>query len=679
MQTLQKIPLIQPRAAISQANKPEESWYAIRAAARGVAEIMLYDDIGAWGISARQFARDLAALGDVSQINLRIHSAGGDVMDGIAMYNILRGHSARVEVYIDGMAASMASVVAMAGDVVYMPENSSMMVHKPWGGQVGDADDMREYADLLDKFEGTLIRAYALKTGKSEEEIAALLKKTTWMDGNEAVAAGFADQVLEPLKAAAQLSSKRLEEYTSMPNAMRTLMNPRASIPSPTPTPTPTPVAPVITDEMRAQVLAADTARRTAIAAAFGGFAAGHAELLRTCQDDPQCTEAVAREKLLAALGDGSAPVSVPTARHPGHVTNGNIVGDSVRASISARVGQSDMEAGNPYNYMRLHELARASLEGRGISCSDSNPMVMVGMAFTHTSSDFGNILLDIANKSVLKGWEDAPETFELWTKKGQLSDFKPSTRVGLGSFSSLREVRPGAEYQYVSVGDRGEQIVLGTYGEIFTITRQAIINDDLSLLTDIPRLMGRAAKGTIGDLVYAVLTGNPQLRDGKTLFHADRNNLLKGAASALSVASLSAAKTAMRTQKGQVENGKPRTLNIRPEFVLVPVALEDAARQIIASESVQGANINAGIKNPIKDFAQVIGEPRLDDVSAIEWYMAAGQGNDTVEVAYLNGVDVPYIEQQGGFTIDGVATKVRIDAGVSPLDSRGLGKSLGK
>ena len=681
MQTLRKIPLIQPRAAISQANKPEDSWYTIRAAARGVAEIMLYDDIGAWGISARQFARDLAALGDVSQINLRIHSGGGDVMDGTAMYNILRGHSARVEVYIDGMAASMASVVAMAGDVIYMPANATMMVHKPWGGQVGDADDMREYADLLDKVEGTLIQAYARKTGKSAEEIAAMLKKTTWMDGNEAVAAGFADQVLEPLKAAAQLSSKRLEEYTSMPEAMRTLMSPRASTPNPTPTPKPTqdPVATVITDDMRAQVLAAETARRTAIATAFGGFAAGHAELLRTCQDDPQCTEASAREKLLAALGDGSAPVNVPTARHPGHVGNGNIVGDSVRASISARVGQSDMEAGNPYNYMRLHELARASLEGRGISCSDSNPMVMVGLAFTHTSSDFGNILLDIANKSVLKGWEDAPETFEQWTKKGQLSDFKPSTRVGLGSFSSLREVRPGAEYQYVSVGDRGEQIVLGTYGELFTITRQAIINDDLSMLTDIPRLMGRAAKGTIGDLVYAVLTGNPQLRDGKTLFHADRNNLLKGAASALSVASLSAAKTAMRTQKGQVEGGKPRTLNIRPEYVLVPVALEDTARQIIASESVQGANNNSGIKNPIKDFAQVIGEPRLDDVSAIEWYMAAGQGNDTVEVAYLNGVDVPYIEQLGGFPIDGVATKVRIDAGVSPLDSRGLGKSLGK
>ncbi|MBH3326542.1 head maturation protease, ClpP-related, partial [Pseudomonas mosselii] len=237
MQTPRKTPLIQPRAAISQTNKPESSWYSIQAAARGEAEVMLYDDIGAWGISARQFARDLAALGDVSQINLRIHSGGGDVMDGTAMYNILRGHSARVVVYIDGMAASMASVVAMAGDVVYMPSNATMMVHKPWGGTVGDADDMRDYADLLDKLEGTLIQAYVRKTGKSAEEITAMLKKTTWMDGNEAVAAGFADQVLDPLQAAAQLSSKRLEEYTSMPPEMRALIQPRASTPPPPPHP----------------------------------------------------------------------------------------------------------------------------------------------------------------------------------------------------------------------------------------------------------------------------------------------------------------------------------------------------------------------------------------------------------------------------------------------------------
>jgi len=677
-----------PRAAISQENKPQESWYDIRAAARGTAEIMLYDDIGAWGISARQFARDLAALGDVSLINLRIHSGGGDVMEGTTMYNILRGHSARVEVYIDGMAASMASVVAMAGDKIYMPSNAVMMVHKPWGGQVGDADDMREYADLLDKFEGTLIQAYVRKTGKSAEEIAALLKQTTWMNGSEAVAAGFADQVLEPLKAAAQLNSKRLEDYTSMPDQFRSLINPRASVPNPNPAPSPAPApapspapsAPQITDDVRNQVLALDVERRTGIAAAFvGNLAVAHAELLRSCQDDVSCTPAVAGQRLLAALGGGTAPVNAPTTRHPGYTGNGNLVGDSVRASIYGRLGFQANEADNAYNYMTLRELARASLQDRGIGVATLRPQDMVALAFTHTSSDFGNILLDASHKSLLEGWENAEETYHLWTRTGRLSDFKVHNRVALGSFSALRQVQPGAEYKNITLLDSGETIRLASYGELFSIDRQAIINDDLDALSAIPRLMGMAARATIGDLVYATLTDNPKMKDNKPLFDASRKNLFTGANSALSIAAMSAAKSAMALQKSKVRDGeKARTLNIRPAFLLCPVALEDQANQLINSTSVPTAQVNAGVINPIKGFAKVISDPRLDDNSATTWYLAGRQGSDTVEVAYLDGIDTPYIEQQDGFTIDGITTKVRIDAGVSALDSRGLSRSVG-
>jgi ATP-dependent protease ClpP protease subunit len=679
MMTRNNGPLMRPRASISPTNKPEESWYSIRAASRGVAEVMLYDDIGAWGISARQFARDLAALGDVSQINLRIHSGGGDVMDGTAMYNILRGHSARVEVYIDGMAASMASVVAMAGDVIYMPANSMMMIHKPWGGQVGDADDMREYADLLDKVEGTLVQAYARKSGKSVDEIAALLKVTTWMDGNEAVAAGFADQVLEPIKAAAQLNSKRLEEYTSMPPHMKNLMNPRNSVPTPPLVPVVEPVAnaSLNTDQILAQGIAVEASRRNAISAAFASFA-GHETLRDTCLGDTACTVEVANAKLLAAIGEKTTPTA--SQRHPGHVSNGNIVGDGVRASLYGRLGMEENEADNAYNHMTLRELARASLSDRGIGVASLRPMDMVGLAFTHDSSDFGNILLDASHRSLLQGWEQAEETYQLWTKKGRLSDFKVANRVGLGSFATLREVRPGAEYKYITLGDSGETIRLATYGEIFSINRQAIINDDLDALSAIPRLMGEAARATIGDLVYDTLTNNGKMKDGKPLFDASRKNLFTGNASALSIEAMSTAKTAMALQKTKAakDGDKTRTLNIRPAFLLCPVALEDKANQLIRSASVPNAQVNAGVVNPMKDFAQVISDPRLDDASSSSWYLAGKQNSDTIEVAYLDGVDVPYIDQMEGFTSDGIATKVRIDAGVSALDSRGLNKSVG-
>ncbi|WP_181263259.1 ClpP-like prohead protease/major capsid protein fusion protein, partial [Pseudomonas aeruginosa] len=667
-------PLLAPQAmacALTNDTKPAESWYSIKALSRGVAEILLYDEIGAWGITAQQFARELKALGDLSLISLRVHSPGGDVFEGTAIYNLLKHHPARVEGYVDGLAASMATVVLMSCDVIHIPENAMMMVHRPWGIQGGEADDMRRYADLLEKIEGTMVAAYMAKTGKSEEDIKALLKAETWMDGREAVEAGFADQLTEPLAAAAQLTSKRMKEFAHMPEALKALMQPRASTPAaaaPTPSPAaptsqPAPAAP---DEaaVRAQINAAENTRREGIRAVFQPFAASHGEMLNEVLLDSSVTIEQAQAKLLASLASGATPSAGPSgsqgANSHVYAGNGNLVGDSVRASVMARAGLEEQQSDNRYNFMSLRELARASLVDRGIGVASYSPMQMVGLAFTHTTSDFGTILIDVANRSMLAGWDEAEETFQLWTKKGMLSDFKTVHRVGLGEFPSLRQVREGAEYKYVTVGSRSQPIALATYGEIFSITRQAIINDDMNLLTDIPRKMGMAAKATIGDLVYAILTSNPVLSDGKALFHADHKNLQTGASSALSIESLSKAKTQMATQKTEVEGGKPRTLNIRPAFVLTPVALEDKAKQIIRSASVPGAESNSGIENPIRNFAEVIGEPRLDDNSATAYYLAARQGSDTIEVAYLDGVDTPYLEQQEGFTVDGVASKVR-------------------
>jgi ATP-dependent Clp endopeptidase proteolytic subunit ClpP len=168
-------------------NRPKaqakNSWFRMQASSENEAEIYIYDEIGYWGVTAKQFVANLKALGDVTHINLHINSPGGDVFDGIAIFNALKFHGAAITVYIDGLAASMASVIAMVGNPVIMPENTMMMIHKPWGFAGGDADDMRDYADLLDKVESVLIPAYAQKTGKSTEEIAAMLEDETWMDG----------------------------------------------------------------------------------------------------------------------------------------------------------------------------------------------------------------------------------------------------------------------------------------------------------------------------------------------------------------------------------------------------------------------------------------------------------------------------------------------------------------
>ena len=664
------------------------SWFRMQAGHQSDADIYIYDEIGFWGVTAKQFISDLNALGDITHINLHINSPGGDVFEGIAIFNALKNHGASITVYVDGVAASMASVIAMAGDPIIMPENAFMMIHKPWGVSGGDANDMRDYADLLDKVEGVLLPAYAQKTGKTTDEIAAMLADETWMSGAECLAHGFADQVTPAVKAMACIQSKRTEEFKKMPESIRNMIIPprnsaqrepekqnTASLTQVQITEQVAPTAPTANapsaDEasIRAQVLAEQKERVSGINNLFAMFGGRYQTLQASCLSDPECSLELAREKLLNEMGKEFSPSNKNTPAHI-YAGNGNFVGDGIRQALMARAGFAEREQDNVYNGMTLREYARMSLTERGIGVSGYNPMQMVGMAFTHSTSDFGNILLDVANKAILQGWEEAPETYEQWTRKGQLSDFKIAHRVGMGGFSSLRQVREGAEYKYVTTGDKQATIALATYGELFSITRQAIINDDLNMLTDVPMKLGRAAKSTIADLVYAILTSNPKIStDNVNLFDkAKHANVLESAA--MDVASLDKARQLMRVQK----EGE-RHLNIRPAFVLVPTAIESVANQVIRSASVKGADINAGIINPVKDFATVIAEPRLDDNSQTTFYLAAAKGTDTIEVAYLNGVDTPYIDQMEGFSVDGVTTKVRIDAGVAPVDHRGLVK----
>ncbi|WP_442959863.1 ClpP-like prohead protease/major capsid protein fusion protein [Providencia sp. PROV196] len=657
---------------------PEKSWFQMKATSETSADIYIHDEIGMWGVSAKRFTEDLISLGNISHINLHIHSPGGEVFEGIAIYNQLKNHNATITVYIDGLAASMASVIAMVGDEVKMPKNAMMMIHKPWGVSWGDANDMRDYADLLDKVENVLIPAYMEKTGKTKEEIEAMLGEETWLTAEECVEHGFANTVIEPVKAMASLSSKRIEEFKSMPKSLQntlknSLANPRNTITSNAPAAEPAPQSqnPTNTQQpdtasIQAQARQAEQTRMNGIKDLFAMFGGKHDSIMVECLTDINCTVEQAKDKILDLVAKEATPTN--TSNYGAHIyaNNGNIVGDSVRASLMTRAGYDEIQADNPYNCMTLRELARMSLADRGVGVASYNPMQMIAMAFTHTTSDFGNILLDVANKSILQGWNEAEETFDLWTKKGQLSDFKTATRVGMGGFNSLRTVREGAEYKYVTTSDKKETIALATYGELFSISRQAIINDDMSMLTDIPMKLGSAAKATIGDLVYLILTKNEKMRsDNKPLFSADHGNTIKGG---MDVDTIGNGRTAMRKQK----EGE-RTLNIRPAFMLVPTALEIAAIQVVGSGSVKGADVNANIINPIRNIAEIITEPRLDINSDTTWYMTSAKGTDTIEVAYLNGVDTPYIDQQEGFTSDGVTTKVRIDAGVAPVDYRGL------
>jgi ATP-dependent Clp protease protease subunit len=192
--------------------------------ARGTTgEIWLYDQIGEslWGdgISAKQFQKELTAMGKVSTINLRINSPGGDVFDGLAIYNQLKSHPARVVVDVDGLAASIASVIAMAGDEIRMASNSMMMIHNPHGMAVGDAAEMSRVGALLGQVKGSLSSTYAARTGQKATQLDAWMDDETWMSAETAVQYGFADAITDPQSVSA--SFNLLNHYRNVPDTLR--------------------------------------------------------------------------------------------------------------------------------------------------------------------------------------------------------------------------------------------------------------------------------------------------------------------------------------------------------------------------------------------------------------------------------------------------------------------------
>ena len=237
------------------------TWYNFKQTDTDPAVLSIFDDIGAFGVSAKSFLNDLAsAQGD--SVRVEINSPGGDVFAGLAIYNGLRNSGKKVNVRVLGLAASAASLVAMAGDTIEMPENSFMMVHNPWGFAMGGASDMRDTADMLDKLGVSLASTYAKRTGKSAEEIAALLDAETWMSAAEAVDAGFATAVISEVPVKAAFDLDRLPE-----NVRAAYASAKATAPAPAPAPAPA-EPPTLADTIAEQAAAADLSAFAAVFAA---------------------------------------------------------------------------------------------------------------------------------------------------------------------------------------------------------------------------------------------------------------------------------------------------------------------------------------------------------------------------------------------------------------------------
>jgi len=188
------------------------NWYNIKNVAESnTTEVMIYDEIGLYGVDAKSFIEEIKNIPNDTSVLLRINSPGGSVIDGLAIYDAVNRLPQKVTSRIEGIAASMASVIALAADEVVMSENSLYMIHNVWGGEVGDSGDLRKAADLMDKMGDRLISIYMSKTGKSEEQIRAWMDEETWFNSAEAVDAGFVNFVEEPLLMAARFDINKYD------------------------------------------------------------------------------------------------------------------------------------------------------------------------------------------------------------------------------------------------------------------------------------------------------------------------------------------------------------------------------------------------------------------------------------------------------------------------------------
>jgi hypothetical protein len=353
---------------------------------------------------------------------------------------------------------------------------------------------------------------------------------------------------------------------------------------------------------------------------------------------------------------------------------------DTRRAGIGAALLHRYDPALFPIRDHLGREFAGQTLLDLGRECLDAVGTRTRGMArheiakLALSTSDFPHILADVANKTLRQAYDAYPRTFLPFSRRRSAVDFKNINSVQLGEAPSLQKVNEKGEFTHGSIAESKETYKLATYGRIVSITRQVIINDDLSAFTRIPAGFGVAAATLESDTVWGIITSNPNMGDGVALFHANHANLLTGAGTALALTGLGSAMAAMAKQKGL---DGVTVLNVQPRYVAIPVALQLTAFQLIASNlaPAQAANV---VPEYIRALTP-IAEPRLDASSTAAWYLFASPDQiDTIEYAYLEGQDGVYIETRQGFDVDGVEIKARLDFGAKAIDWRGMQKNAG-
>ena len=338
---------------------------------------------------------------------------------------------------------------------------------------------------------------------------------------------------------------------------------------------------------------------------------------------------------------------------------------------------------GRQYRGMGLLEIGREFLESAGVNTRGMDRMRLAQQILhfrsgMHGTSDFANLFANVANKRMRAGYEENMGTYTQWARRApNAPDFKNINVVQLSAAPNLLQTNEHGEFTYGTMKDGGDSYKLVTFGRMVSLSRQAIINDDLRAFERLVTAFGASSSRLENRLVYSQLAGNPMMGDGKALFHADHKNSGAGTGSVLALAGLKAGRKAMRLQKGLQDE----ELNLAPNFLIVPASLEQDAYQLTSSNYVPAkqGDVNE-FRVGGRTAVEPIVEPILDSISEAAWYLASSNSQvDTVEYCYLDGAEGPVIESEAGFEVDGVTWKCRLDFAAKAVDHRGLYKGAGE
>lgn len=429
---------------------------------------------------------------------------------------------------------------------------------------------------------------------------------------------------------------------------------------------------------IRAQAIEAERQRVAGITSACRRLGLGDDVAQRMIEDGTALDQA--RAQIIDEAARRQPRISGAHIR-PGEVDERETRCGAVRTALLHRFAPAAhplSDAAREWRGMSLLEIARACLEANGVRTRGMARMEIARLALSHragglhSTSDFAHVLADVSNKSLRDAYDAAPRTFGPFTRRATATDFKPINRVQLGEAPRLVRVGEHGEFTRGTIGDARETYALATFGRVFGITRQVIVDDDLDAFTRVLQLFGRAAADLESDTVWLVITGNAAMGDGTALFHANHGNLATGA---ISVSSVGAARALMRNQKGL---DGVSLINVRPAYLIVPAALETVGEQFL-SETLVPATQAAVVPASLRRSLELIVEPRLDVASTAQWYLSASPMQiDTIEYAYLEGEEGVVLETREGFDVDGLEIKARLDFAAKAIDWRGLVRSSG-